>query len=78
MRKLLLLGVLLGLAGCNNDGRPHQIVCIDPKSGSLSRVIDTPGNVVATVVEGVSVLAYYDKNHKTQVVILRQNDCVID
>jgi len=77
MKKLVLLTMLLGLAGCSNVGRPHQIVCTDSKTKALSVIVDTPGDVVALVAQGQSVLAYYDKDHKTMLIKLRDNDCVI-
>jgi len=78
MKKLMLLSVLLGLVGCNRDGKPHQVVCLDSKTQSLSRIVDIPGNPIVMVAEGQPVLAYYDEYHVTKLILLNDNDCVIE
>ena len=78
MKKLLLL-CLFSFIGCTkNVGREHEILCSDPSNENITTIdITTTGNVVAIVVKGQPVLAYYNDDHKTQLIMLDKNDCVI-
>jgi hypothetical protein len=83
MKKILLLGLLLGLVGCEKStygGRPHQILCVDPNNSKIKTIdMIVPGDVIVFVLKGKEPLvAYRDDDKKTQIIRLKDNDCVID
>jgi hypothetical protein len=83
MKRLIGLGILgLLLSGCkgytkSGGSREHEIICFTPDNKQQTFDIIVPGNIIAFVAKGHSILAYRDENGKVQIIPLVGNNCWI-
>jgi hypothetical protein len=81
MRKLMLLGLLLGLVGCEKSSSSvsHTVVCFDNTYASVTYKIRTAGSVSVFTLRDYTFLSYRDiGTNELEHIDLFTNDCVID